>query len=325
MSTNAQWLLTLASGTDGGVTPPPPIPADLITPDPAETRWALGPGGVPVSPSVAAGWDLVLTTTLYNRGVPLSFSAAPGLEAVVWKGSDLTNLFFPTVAWVDATAGKLRLVIPAGDTAALEPGHYRMRVGIDVEGARLLAYDGGLDVLEAPGAATYRRPYVTGKDLEYYYPALGSMQVYRSDPTNFLAHRADASDQFDRMLLNRYLARPGFTKRRFPNSDDVLGYDRPDPTVAAPTKAQLTTWLAQGGYRIDQLGREMIARMAIRLVLDRQETMDANPYRDHGKEMVDRVNELWAGYQAQIDADLDLVPDWLIDTDATFLPAGAAP
>jgi hypothetical protein len=127
------------------------------------------------------------------------------------------------------------------------------------------------------------------------------------------------------MLTNRYLARPGFTKRRAPGYDPVLGYDVPDPTLAAPTKAQLTAWLAQGGYRIDQVGREMIARMAIRLVLDRQETMDANPYRDHGKEMVDRVNELWAGYQAQIDADLDLVPDWLIDTDATFLPAGAAP
>jgi hypothetical protein len=324
MAAPAHWLITIG-GVGGTPTPPPPIPAGINVPNPGETSWTLGVGGAPVSPEVAAGWDLVLVTTLYNNGVALSYTPDPALEAVVWRGDDQPNAFFPQVTWISAVAGSLRAAIPASATAGLEPGHYRFRVGVTVQGVRLLAYDGGLDIRESAGSDALRRPYVEGRDLEFYYPQIGKMQVFRSDPTAFLVHRVDASDQFDRMLVNRYLARPGYARRRFPDYDPVLGYDRPDPTLAPPSKAQLTAWLAQGGYRIDPIGREMIARMAIALVLDRQETMDSNPYRDHGKEMQDRIAALWRGYQAQIDADLDLVPDWLIDTDATFLPAGAAP
>lgn len=317
------WLLM----SDPATSPPPPeIPDGVVPPNPAETFWRLGSAsGAAVAPSVAAGFELVLATSLRNNGQALAFDPLDPLEAVVWRGDDAADLFFPDVAWSSAPDGTLTLAVRAGDTAGLEPGRYSLRVGVTAQGFRMLAYDGVIQIEGSPGSDAPRVPYVTGRDLTFYYDQNGTFHNDESDQAAFLRQRVDASDEFDRMLVTRYMARPGFARRRFPDYDPDLGYDRPDPTLAPPTRAQLTDWLKAGGLVVEQKAREIVARMALFLILDRQETESQNVYRQHAQEQRARAAELWAGYQAQIDADLDGIADWLIGIDATFLPAGAAP
>lgn len=321
MALSSHWLITLSPGL-GGTTP---LPIGVAAPNPAETVWRLGIGGVVTSPRSVPGFDLILVTALYNNGVSVGYTPDPALEAVVWRGDDQPNLFFPEVLWISAVAGTLQLSIPAADTIGLEPGHYRLRVGLTVGDVRLLAFDGGLDIAEVPGSDLDRTPYVTNRDLLFYYDQLSTLQNYTSDETGFAEQRVDASDQFDRMLIERYNPRPGFVRNRNPTYDPILGYDVPDPALVPPSKADLTAYLSAGGLIVEQKAREMVARMTIALILDRQETQDQNPYREHAQTMRDRVTQLWAGYQAQIDSNSNAVPDYLIDRDVIFLPAGAAP
>lgn len=324
MAAASHWLMSI--GTGSVPTPPPPIPGALNLPNPGETTWRLGVGGVPVQPRVRAGWDLVLTTTLYNNGVLLSYPPEAILEAVAWTGGGQPNAFFPQVQWDSAPAAAIRVAFPGTATASIEPGRYRFRVGLTSQGVRMVAYDGTLDVEASPGTASAGRiPYVTGEDLSFYYDKLPKFQNRDVDQAGFRAQCVEASDQHDRRLINGYMARPGYTKKRQPAYDPDLGYDVPDPTVAPPTKAQLTAWLAAGGLRVDAVAREIISRLAIALVLDRVSVQDGNNYRDEAQAQRDRADTLWRSYQAEVSSVPGSPPDWLIDSDATSLPAGAAP
>jgi hypothetical protein len=279
---------------------------------------------------VVAGSDRSWGTTLRNAGGALVFDPSDPLDADVWAGGEgssaLAVLFHPTVAWDDAAAGTAILSVAAAQTATLDPGTYRLQVGVTTGGARAIGFDGQLQVLEAPGTAEAGTPYCSYADMILYYDQIGVLANRRTDEANFLAQRMRAKVEIDRMLVLRYDPRSGRTMTRQTERHPSLGYDVPDPDAIPPSPAQLSAYLQAGGLILEDMVREMAAKLAIALVLERQ-LAGGNAYRDEADRFRLMAERMFRCYQAQIDTSdpLDGVADLLIDRDVIFLPEGTAP
>jgi hypothetical protein len=281
---------------------------------------------------IVAGSDRSWGTTLKNAaGVALAFDPADPLDAAVWAGGDVgaPTIFRPSVAWVSAPDGTVSLTVAAAQTATLDPGVYKIHVGVTAGGARAIGFDGQLEVLPAPGTATLGTPYCTFADMLLYYDQVGTLANRRADEANFLGQRMRAKTELDRMIILRYGARSGMVLTRRNTFDPILQtFDVPTPSAAAPSKAQLTAYLNAGGLIAEDLAREMTAKWAIAFVLERQTTASGrNPYPEEAERFRQMAMAIWRCYQAQIDTSdpLDGVADLLIGRDVIILPPGTAP
>jgi hypothetical protein len=277
----------------------------------------------------AAGFDRSWATTLLNAGVPTPYPADATIDAAVWRGGNEATLFSPSAAWIDAAAGTLTVSVVAAQTVGLDPGVYRLQVGVTSGSVRSLAFDGHLEILEAPGAGTLRVPYVTYRDLLDYFDQLGTLQSVPGDDATFLRQRSRASDQFDRDLVVRYDPRPGFVRTRRASMDPYLGFDVPDPAAVPPTPRAVSLAVRAGGVVVDENVREMVSKLAIARVLEQQEVMGMarNPYEEKAAAFHAEAMGLWQKYDVQLDTSnpLDGVADLLVGRDVILLPTGTAP
>jgi hypothetical protein len=175
----------------------------------------------------------------------------------------------------------------------------------------------------APGGT--RAPYVAAADLLLFYDQLPALKNPAVDDGAYTAQIAKASDQFDRDLLVRYDPRPGFVKTRLLAPDPDLGRDVPTAYASAPSPFQLSAYLKAGCVVADTNVREVVARRAIALILDRQEVYDRNTFRQEAQAMRDMADALWKTFDVQIDTDLDGTADMLVGRDVILLPPGTAP
>lgn len=316
-----------------------------VQPDPEETVWTLGVGGVVVSPLVGSGFALTLATTLLNDGVAVAFTPADVLDALAWRGGDEAALFAPAVAWISAPAGTLTLTIAAGQSSALDPGEYRIQVGVTrASGVRSLCYDGRLTVLATIGAAAPALTWCSAADVLRYATSVSTLQAIKAanDSSGFLLQRADATARRSRMLVKRYNPRPGFVKVRNNLPDPIAGLDIQSPTAVWPSKRDVAAALATvGGIVLEQQLREMIARDAISLILRRQATgASASVYLAEAEAMEAMADAIYREYQPQLVTAAPIgvgVPvlvdgssvttgftNFLIDMDCTILPMGTA-
>jgi hypothetical protein len=272
------------------------------------------------------GFDFYWDSTLLDPdGRPVGYPPSAVFDSAVWIGGQAPPLFAPQVAWVDSLSGRFRLLVAASQTAGLAPGDYRLEVGVTYGGTRSPGFDGVLRLTDVPGSATARAPYVTYPDLLRYYDQLPTLANYAADQTGFLGQRVDASDEFDRELVTRYDPRPGFVKRRAATPDPHLGHDVPIAVALAPTPKALSVAIKAGGVIVDRNVREQVARRAIALILDRQETTDRNTYREEAASMRAEADRLWRRFEVQVDTDADGTADLLVCRDVTLLPPGTAP
>ena len=206
---------------------------------------------------VAQGFDETWGSVLLNRGVPTPYPPSAPFDAAVWRGGDEAVLFAPAATWVDAAKATFAVAVSASQTAGLDPGLYRMQVGVSYGGVRSLAFDGTLEVLEAPGAGTSRAPYVTGRDLLYWYDQLGTLQTIKGGDATFLDQRAESSDEFDRDLEVAFNQNRHQVRTRRPTKDPVLDtFDVPDPTARPPGSLEFAAIVGRGGVIIDRNSRE---------------------------------------------------------------------
>lgn len=276
---------------------------------------------------IAPGFDRTWTSQLFSaNGEPTVYTDAAVFDSAVWRGQSELTLFSPAAAWIDPTVSKFSVTISATQPAGLEPGLYRMQVGVTFAGFRALAFDGNLEIIEVPGSTTQREPYVTYPDLLNFFDQLGTLQTIAGDDASFLQQRAKASDQFDRDLQDRYKPRPGYVKTRRPVMDPILGFDVPDPTATPINSEGLKDALAAGAVIVDENARELICKLTITQILDQQEVMgQMNPYAVKAAKFEEDVMNLWDKHDIQLDVDLDGRADMLIGRDIILLPPGTAP
>jgi hypothetical protein len=274
---------------------------------------------------IAKGYDRTWASTLLNEGVAVAYSPAATFDASVWRGASGTVLFSPTLAWVNAPTGTYTLSIAAAQTAALDPGDYRISAGVTQAGVHsaILARDATLRITDGPGSVTLRIPYASIADLRMYYDQIDTLLNKAADSTNFVVVLANESDRIDRDLVNRYDPSPGMTRTRSNTFNLIVGLDVPGG--AAPSKAAITDAIANSGVIPERALKEIVARRSIAEVLDRQEIQGRNSYRDEAEVMRAKAEVLWRSYRAQIDTNADGVPEVLIHRDAVILPVGTKP
>lgn len=214
-----------------------------------------------------------------DQGAPIALPDDPGLDAIVWRGDDEAPLFEPIAAVADAGAGEVRLAILANQVAAMEPAEYRLQVGVTVEGARTLGFDGVLELTGAPGAGEAPRVLASADDLYRFYGTADLLESLDHERSGFLEARAEARAQVERRLLDGYRPRPGFVRRRGPIFDPICGFDRPDPATPPPARDQLRAWLAGPELVADEGLRRIASLLAASIVFQRQETNGDNTYR----------------------------------------------
>lgn len=276
---------------------------------------------------VVAGSDRAWRTTLKNEGVALAFDPAAALDASVGRGGGEGTLFAPAIAWVDAAAGTVQMSVSAAQTAAVDPGEYRLLIGVTAAGARSIAFDGTLRVDSGIGTDAAPMVWCTLQDMFRHSSQLRTIhaEANRRAPTDFLDERGFATAEVKRRILLRYDPRAGMARVRRATPDPILGYDVPDPTATVPTPAQVSAWIGVvGGLVLEPTIREIVARLAVADVLERQSSSSRDA-RDDARLFRDDADRLFKCYWAQIDTDLDGTADLLVRRDVILLPPGTAP
>lgn len=277
---------------------------------------------------IVRGFDGGWKSVLKNEGVITPYPPDAPFDAKVWRGGDEATLFSPVASWIDSNQATFQMVIAGAQTTGLDPGLYRMQIGV-MSGVHVPAFDGTLEIVESPGVGTLRSPYVTGRDLLFWYDQLETLQTIKGGDATFLTQRVQASDQFDRDLIDCYnrLIRMQ-VKVRGTVLDPILGtFDVPDPRAVVPTPKQFTDIVARNGVVADVNLREMISKWAIANILERQEVTQRNTFREEAMVFRARVSELWNTYDIQIDTTnpLDGIVEMLVRREITMIPTGSAP
>lgn len=82
-----------------------------------------------------------------------TYTGSETLDASVWPGDDVGELFAPTAAWLSSPAGTVTLSVSAAQSATLDPGSYSVSLSIDdtiVRVGRLLVLPGPGGTADAP-------------------------------------------------------------------------------------------------------------------------------------------------------------------------------
>lgn len=299
-------------------------------PNPNETVWNLGYREGAWDGTIVTNYALGLSTTLLNNGTPVTFPSGAVLDALVWPGNSLSTTFVPVVAWDTPNGGYangvILLSITATQSAMLSEGNYRFQVGVTIAGTRYLVYDGNLLVKETVGTNAPATPWCSLQDMLNESVQVQSLYDQAEDATGFLNERSYVTYLVSRDIVVRYQPMVGFTKTRQPVADPIVGFDVPDPTFDAITKAILTAQLGKPlGLILEARIRKIVACKANALVLGRQ--VGNRAYMEDAAIQEMKAMEIWRTYQAQV--DLQATPTGLcqalVDMNCIFIPAGQAP
>jgi len=279
---------------------------------------------------VTAGSDRSWSSVLQNQGVPTPYPTSAMLDAAVWRGGEEAVLFRPTVTWIAAAAGSFTLAVAVTQTATLDPGSYRLQVGVTSGGLRSIAFDGAIEITDAPGAGIEPPTWCSSADMRRYSHLIQILVARKGvDVTGWLDERTAVTAELFRDLVLRYNPGPGSVRRRQLVMDPVLGFDVPVDSTLAPSPARVSAWLSiPGGLILEARVREIVARRSVALVLDLQATSgQGEAYRTEAEAQRVMADALYLDYRAQVDATNppDGIADYLIDRSVILLPPGTAP
>ena len=138
-------------------------------------------------------------------------------------------------------------------------------------------------------------------------PADAAWAARGSRPDEFRQERTRATEDFRQKIMTGYHPRPGFTKVRQDTIHPIVGgFDVSDPRFPPPNHARLSACLKSGGLILDDPVREMVAHLAIALVLSQINSSEGRPI-DLGdtKHHRDAADAAFARCQFQLDLDGD--------------------
>src|SRR5258707_978232 len=147
------------------------------------------------------GADVTRTLTLRTTAgnAVTSYTSAATLAAKCWQGDDQANLFSPSVAWNDPSAGTIELALAGSQTASLAAGRYKVLLEITASGRTAKGVVAILALGDSPGSATTPPVYGTLKDMEDLATGwIDDLMSLDINTTNFLNQRALARQWLDR-------------------------------------------------------------------------------------------------------------------------------
>lgn len=260
-----------------------------------------------------------------DSGQPVPVDDTYALSAKVWIGDDQSALFSPPVLLDgDAPTADLVIRISRSATAALEPGDYLFQGYVDHDSFHKQMFGDEpaiLRITPSPGSDTPRIAWVTADDLRGYNSEVDRFLDANSNQSGFREERADATEDFKRGIVDRYMARPGYARRRGATYHPIHGYDVPDYVTPPPTKAAVRAALDANGLALDSVAKEIIAKQALHRIFSDELTNDPrnNPYRAFAGECLADAERLFASWQATVHFEGSPAYDAIIDRDVTFL------
>lgn len=243
------------------------------------------------------------------NGDPItSYTASDSLSAEVWPGDDQSTIFTPSVEWIDATAGTLKLSFATADTSSIDPGKYKAVVYITVAGQDpVAAWYGLVDILAAPGSATLPKTYGSYEDMLVY--ALWIKDLPNADfATGFVENRAEARRWLDTVIQRHYRSFFGV-----PKSDGTAYYAYPMLNIGQDKV--LKDWLDADYLMLTDQVREVVAKRAIGSVLTQLygPTQEGSAYQQEGRKFLAEADSLVKSMVAQLDLNNDGFGDVMID------------
>jgi hypothetical protein len=271
----------------------------------------------------AGDWKPITPVDGEGNVISAQYDGSEPLFAPIWAGDDRTPLLTLAPTWfVDAGDGLLKIraeLLPA-DSAQLEPGTYTL----DVFQAGKVAhfYRGSLEILPSSGSASAPFSYIDFDTLATYAAQVGDLLDAVQDQTNFAEQRAQASRDFDKMVLNRYRPIPG-RSRRYVSADGLS----PGPYAVfapaadgspAPTHDTLRGLLGTTAVVVGADMEEVVSHLALSIIYLGQPGTN-NPYREAGSMHYGKAMAAFRACVVEIDTDADGVAEIRIDQDVTFL------
>lgn len=266
--------------------------------------------------------DFPVTLVDADTGADFVVDDTYTLTAKVWIGDDQAPVFSPAVI-LDGDAPTADVVIrfSRADTAALEPGDYLLQGWADKDGVHNVIFGDEpiiLRITPSPGTDTPRLAWVTADDLRGFNSDVDRFLDANANQSGWREERADATENLKRDIVDRYMARPGFARRRGTTFDPIHGYDVPDYVTPPPTKASLRAALDANGLTLDPIAKEIVVKHALKRILSDELTNDprSNPYAAFAQSCLADAERLFASWQATVAFE---GYDAIIDRDVTFL------
>lgn len=280
-------------------------------------------------------WGVVLKRP--DGAVETGFTEDADLAGAVWIGGDQESLVTPTLTWIDADAGSLKLEISAAQSASLSPGRYYVKISVTASGKTSTLVSGQntlewLDIAAAPGEAEPLRSYISLDDLTLIDPPVEILELAGRDLTKFTRQGWAASRWLDGVVIDRARNTLALQLERHDavtwveGSTISAGVDAgpgwgPSIYADADVDAQLTTIqtaLDDDGLIIDDSPSGVQARMiaasyALYLILRYQVGQtNQTPYQVLANGFHRAANRSLVSWDARVDLGEDAEPRYLV-------------
>jgi len=276
----------------------PPAPA-------VDPPYPLVAAGLPAVVQLPAGGELAVAFVVEDTaGSPVAGVFGPGdvLQAVAWPGGGQPATFRPTASWVDAAAGKARLLFRGPQTADVPPETYRLRVTVRHGGGDYLLHEGAVELMERPGSEPAMPTYVSHAKCREIAPWIDLCFDPRKHLSGFLRERATARTAFDAILERHY--RNGAFGEFEQHSAAALAWAGGGGRVSPLPSALLRQWLAADKLLVTPQVELINAYLAV-AEIGRQQIGSNNVFAAQGQYCADMARSLIANCTAEIDLNGD--------------------
>jgi hypothetical protein len=267
---------------------------------------------------LAGAWTVTLRDS--DGAVVTSYLGTEAIAGTVWGGDDRVPLLTLSPTWDSAPDGTVTVPIPAAQSGTLEPGEY----GVDVYLADMSAnfYRGSLSILPSAGTDATPFSYATYQQMLAFAGQVGRLQDLDTGEALFAPQLAQASTDFDRLVLNRYQPQPGRSMRYVSSGGTSPGAYlvwSPGPGgVDPPTRQQLAGFLGTAAVVVNADLIECVAQLALAQIYLGQPGRQ-NPYREAGEWHRAAAMDAFRRCFVELDTDGDGVADLRVDQDCIWM------
>lgn len=237
-----------------------------------------------------------------------SYTSSFTPSAAIWNGDETASVASPTLEWISAAAGTLKLILVPANTSSLTVQPYPIRCYLTrpSDSHPIEIWRGWLDLKHVPGAVATLKTYASYEDMQRFVGPWLKTAMYDGQQAGFTEDRNRARKWLDAAILARY--RPFYSTRG--SSLLSLGVWQETPGVD-PT---LKTYLDADKLLVRDRVVEIVSRKAIMYVCERMIAAGKtdNPYAYIRSLQQTELEGLLSGFVAEIDTNADGTADILI-------------